>query len=472
MNPITTSDLKKNNKNITSEQHKPWQFWLDRPAATSRRGQFWITGERIKKGEQTLQHGPMFVEWQAPEKVTQPYPIVLVHGGLLQGTEWMDTPDGRPGWAQRLSEAGYAVLIVDRPGHGRSHTHPDLSGLPGHAFSYEEGEHVFFPPEDKEIQTQWPFDTNDAAMLDSFIAAFGPLPTNFRESQEMDAARLSTLFDKIGPAILITHSASGPLGWMVADQRPQQVVAIVSIEPMGPAFAEAPGIGTLDWGLTAAPVTYFPEHNSPEEVRAADPLLLQIPALKGMPIAIVTGEASMFAKNGPAIVDFLNTAGAAASQIHLPDYGIYGNGHGLIYERNSDEALKPVLNWLAKITASDMPGKASETSVEITSKKTDKVTFYVSYQGDSTTRFDIDYYINIHCPLVREAWDAYGLESASVYLPTDKEGSTILIWAGIFKDRFALEAAFTAPLTPKVMEDIKHFTDITPTRNIAQPFGI
>ncbi|WP_158507589.1 hypothetical protein [Tanticharoenia sakaeratensis] len=27
--------------------------------------------------------------------------------------------------------------------------------------------------------------------------------------------------------------------------------------------------------------------------------------------------------------------------------GVHGNGHGLIYEKNSDAALAPVLAWLA-----------------------------------------------------------------------------------------------------------------------------
>jgi hypothetical protein len=35
----------------------------------------------------------------------------------------------------------------------------------------------------------------------------------------------------------------------------------------------------------------------------------------------------------------------------LPDYGIDGNGHGLIYERNSDHAIRVVLDWLATHTA-------------------------------------------------------------------------------------------------------------------------
>lgn len=121
-----------------SHHTAPQPFWAGTPARTSRRGHFWIPGERVTGDQGTYQRGPMFVAWEAPEEVTQPYPVVLVHGGTLQGTEWLDTPDGRPGWAQRLVEAGYAVLVVDRPGHGRSPYHGDIIGPMGPPFSYEE----------------------------------------------------------------------------------------------------------------------------------------------------------------------------------------------------------------------------------------------------------------------------------------------------------------------------------------------
>jgi hypothetical protein len=52
-------------------------------------------------------------------------------------------------------------------------------------------------------------------------------------------------------------------------------------------------------------------------------------------------------------VEFLLNAGAHAEHLHLPDFAITGNGHGLIYEKNSDEALQPVLRWLQKVTTGD-----------------------------------------------------------------------------------------------------------------------
>lgn len=328
------------------KQNSTKPVWEDKIPRNSRRGHFWITGERVSLDGKTYQRGPMFVDWEAPVQVTQPYPLVLIHGGLLQSTEWLDTPDGRPGWAQRLVEAGYAVFTADRPGHGRSHTHPAIVGPVGTPFPYEDGRKVFFPPESASIHTQWPFTATDQAAFDEFIAPFGPLPADLVTSQEMDADRLCRLLDKIGPAVLITHSASGPLGWLVADRRAEMVRAVVTVEPMGPPFAHTHGIGALSWGLTAIRVTYEPFRDTAEAVAGADPHSLRMPHLQGLPVAVVSGEASAFAKFSPQIVSFLQRAGAAAELLHLPDYGILGNGHGLIYELNSDEALQPVLHWL------------------------------------------------------------------------------------------------------------------------------
>ena len=322
-------------------------FWAEAPVKTSRRGHFWIPGERFQREGKTYQRGPMFVQWEAPEQVTQPYPLVLVHGGTLQGTEWLDTPDGRPGWAQRFLEVGYAVFLPDRPGHGRSPYHPDLIGAPGPAFSYERAREVYFAPAAADRQTQWLFGPDDAAAFDAFIAPYGPMPADLALSQDLDADRLARLLDRIGPAVVLTHSASGPDGWLLADRRPGLVKAIVSIEPMGPPFSATPGIGTLDWGLTAAPAVYDPPRATAAEVRAAEPSARRVPAWSELPVAVVTGEVSSFAEAGPAIVDFLVAAGAAAEPLHLPDHGIFGNGHGLIYEKNSDQILDLVLRWLA-----------------------------------------------------------------------------------------------------------------------------
>lgn len=323
-------------------------FWESKPPRTVRRGHLWIPGERIQSDQLSYQLGPLFAEWEAPEQVTRPYPAILVHGGGYQGTEWLDTPDGRPGWAQRLVEAGYVVVVVDRPGHGRSPFHVETMGPMGPPFSYENGRNIYFPGDDAPAHTQWPFAPDDAASFDEFIAGYGPLPADLAMSQDMEAARLADLLDRIGPALLITHSASGPVGWLVADRRPGMVKGIVAIEPMGPPWADIPNIGSLTWGVAAHPLAWEPRPVSPDELRSAAPGTHRLPALKSLPILAVTGEASKFAPASRPAIEQLVAAGAAAELLHLPDVGIFGNGHGLIYEKNSDEILRPVIDWLTR----------------------------------------------------------------------------------------------------------------------------
>ena len=195
--------------------------------------------------------------------------------------------------------------------------------------------------------------------MDQFIAGYGPLPADLAASEDMDADRLARLLDRIGPAILLTHSASGPSGWLTADRRPGLVKAIVSVEPMGPPFADIPNIGPLRWGLTAAPLTFDPPRTTPEAVRDADPATLRLPHLADLPIAVVTGDTSAFAPASAPIVAALRAGGAAAELLHLPDHGVTGNGHGLIYEKNSDAALQPVLAWLARQTGALRAGEVS-----------------------------------------------------------------------------------------------------------------
>ena len=202
------------------------------------------------------------------------------------------------------------------------------------------------PPNPSGPQTQWPFDPDNADAMDQFIAGYGPLPADLAQSEDMDADRLARLLDRIGPAILLTHSASGPSGWLAADRRSGLVRAIVSVEPMGPPFADIPNIGPLRWGLTASPLTFDPPRPTPQVVRDADPEALRLPNLVGLPIAVVAGDTSAFAPASPPIVAALKAGGASAELLLLPDHGVTGNGHGLIYERNSDAALRPVLAWL------------------------------------------------------------------------------------------------------------------------------
>ena len=61
---------------------------------------------------------------------------------------------------------------------------------------------------------------------------------------------------------------------------------------------------------------------------------------------MVSAEASPFAHFGDHTVAFLRQAGADAEHVRLADHGVHGNGHAMMLERNSPEALAVILRWL------------------------------------------------------------------------------------------------------------------------------
>jgi pimeloyl-ACP methyl ester carboxylesterase len=337
---------------------------------TSRRGFFWVGIERQAHEGGTVVRGPMYVEWEEPAHVRHRFPLVLIHGGGGQGTDWLGGPGGIPGWATYLVQQGYIVYVVDRPGHGRASFHPDVLGAMGAPPTYERAVALFTSsaggPMDHptaHLYNQWPGTgvIGDPA-LDFFVASSGPVLADWGAAQALEQSRGAELLDLIGPAVLLTTSAGGPAGWLVADVRPELVRAIVAVEPLGPPFAEAPELGrSLRWGLTQAPLTYDPPVSDSAELRrethdppypGREPMTLQeeparkLANLQEIPIAVVSAEASWFSHNDGHTVQYLRQAGCTAEHIRLADHGVHGNGHLMMIEKNNREVLQVILDWL------------------------------------------------------------------------------------------------------------------------------
>jgi pimeloyl-ACP methyl ester carboxylesterase len=77
------------------------------------------------------------------------------------------------------------------------------------------------------LHTQWPGTGGHGdAVFDQFFASqYAGMAASPQE--ELTARALVALLKKIGPAVLLTHSQSGPHGWDVADAVPALVKAIV-----------------------------------------------------------------------------------------------------------------------------------------------------------------------------------------------------------------------------------------------------
>ena len=347
--------------------HAPARTPDDRPTRTSRRGHFWIgVGPEDLPGGGRGARGPMYVHWEAPERVTQHLPVVLVHGGGGQGLDYLGTPDGRPGWAELLVERGHVVYVVDRPGHGRSAYDPAVLGPIAPAPPEEFFADLFAPTSDSAnplagLHTRWPGPGGlaDPAMR-QFLASSGPIVADTAAAHDLDGARIVELLERVGPAIVFTHSAGGPSCWVAADRRPDLVAALVAVEPVGPPFDERHGPGSFAWGLTSTPLTFDPPADSPAELSLVrqDPPAPGAPAtvlqadpprrlvnLARVPIGVATAEASVFTFIDPVTVEFLRQAGCRVDHLRLTDAGITGNGHLVMLEENNAEVLDLLLTW-------------------------------------------------------------------------------------------------------------------------------
>jgi pimeloyl-ACP methyl ester carboxylesterase len=204
------------------------------------------------------------------------------------------------------------------------------------------------------------------------------------------AESLLALIEEIGPAVLLVHSASGPMAWWLAERCPDKIRAIVGVAPGAPAnlLPDLPddpeAIYALRndqslgcpvcvpedrpiWVEPAFMAAYwanaprFP-HSAlgryqrsvvPESARVLNErfniggrgLRIVDPAsLRRHPILIVTGD------NDPRhsrAVDGATAEYLGAEFIWLPDRGITGNGHMLMIEDNSDDIAAIAIDWLA-----------------------------------------------------------------------------------------------------------------------------
>jgi pimeloyl-ACP methyl ester carboxylesterase len=95
-------------------------FAQNEPLVIAKQGYFFVGGtiDTSREGSPTVGH--MYVEFQVPQKLAHPYPVVMIHGGSQTGTNFTGTPDGREGWAQYFLRRGYAVYVVDQVARGRA----------------------------------------------------------------------------------------------------------------------------------------------------------------------------------------------------------------------------------------------------------------------------------------------------------------------------------------------------------------
>ncbi len=157
----------------------------------------------------------------------------------------------------------------------------------------------------------------------------------------------AALFDKIGPAVFVTHSQGGPVGWQTL-LKTKNIKGIVAYEPGG--------------GIP------FPEGQVPEEGRVLTLSNkmegIEVPTNVFMeytkvPIVVFYGDNLPDTDERPEIYEWtrrlhlmrrwaemLNCLGGDVTVIHLPDVGLRGNTHFPMSDLNNADVARLMYDWL------------------------------------------------------------------------------------------------------------------------------
>ena len=333
------------------------------------KGIFYVGGSLHGEGSDHYYANQMFVEVYVPYEIRHPYPVIMFHGAGQTNVNWLITPDGRMGWADYFVSQGYVVYLAEQPARARSAWHPQVNGPTMH-HTAEVLQNRFMTaagswPQAK-LHTQWPGggeDLNSEISRQFLQSQVEYLPSN-KDSQELVLQAGKELLEKTGPAILLTHSQAGPFGWFLRDYYPEYVKGIISLEPTAPPFSrDMTKPAARDYGLASVPLHYEPPVNSPEDFELEllksdredipDGWVMKEPARKlprlaGVPILLITSEASYHAQSDHLVSYLLNQCGVQHDFIRLEEAGIHGNGHMMMLEKNNLEIADLVISWLEK----------------------------------------------------------------------------------------------------------------------------
>jgi hypothetical protein len=292
---------------------------------------------------QTLHGDHAYVFYQVPKNARK-LPLVFWHGHGQSAKTWETTPDGREGYQNIFLRRRFPVYLVDQPRRGRAarSTKPvNITAAPDEQLWFGIFRLGSYPDFYPGVQF-----SKDPEALNQFYRQMVPNAGPYDAQVNIDA--VSSLLNKIGGGILLTHSQSGGPGWRTALKN-TNVKAIVSFEPGGDfIFPE---------GETPASIKLSGRTVTPPTVPVADFM-----KLTKIPILIYYGDnipdqSSLnpgqeqwraFLAMAKQFRDVVNHHGGDVTLVHLPEIGIKGNTHFPMSDLNNVEIANHLSQFLKK----------------------------------------------------------------------------------------------------------------------------
>ena len=198
----------------------------DRVIRIAEQGSFAVGGTVLKDSLGRSFHGDhAYVFYQKPVDARE-YPLVFAHGVGQFTKTWETTPDGREGFQNIFLRRGFSVYLVDQPRRGNA-GRSTVEATVTPAFDEEVWFNRFrigvWPDYFEGVQF-----SRDPEALNQYFRQMTPNvgAVDFEVYSDAYAA----LFDKIGPAIFVTHSQGGGIGWQTLPKT-KNIKAIVAFEP-------------------------------------------------------------------------------------------------------------------------------------------------------------------------------------------------------------------------------------------------
>jgi hypothetical protein len=271
---------------------------------------------------QTFSGDHAYVFYQIPVDARE-LPLVMWHGFGQFSKTWETTPDGREGFQNIFLRRRFPVYVIDQPRRGdagRSTVAATITPTPDEQQWFGTFRIGIWPDYFEGVQF-----SRDSATLNQYFRSMTPSTGPIDVAVMSDA--VAALFDRIGPAILVTHSHSGGMGWLTAVKN-QNVRAIASYEP-GSGFlfpeGEVPPPKPSSGGTLAAvavPMSEFTRLTEiPIVIYYGDNIPAEPTANPGQDGWRVRLEMARLWR------DAVNRHGGDVTLVHLPEIGIYGNTH-------------------------------------------------------------------------------------------------------------------------------------------------
>ena len=306
-------------------------------------GSFTVGGTILTDSLGHTYHGDhAYVFYQKPVHARK-YPLVFAHGVGQFSKTWETTPDGREGFQNIFLRRSFSTYLVNQPRRGNAGRSTETITI-SPAFDEEEWFNRFrigiYPDYFKGVQF-----CRNKETLNQFFRQMTPNIGSVDFEVYSDA--YAALFDKIGPAIFVTHSQGGPVGWRTL-LKTDNIQAIVAYEPGGGIpfpRGQVPEEGKI---LTLSKKTEGIEVSMSDFMKYTE-----------IPIIVYYGDNLPETNERPELYEWtrrlhlmrkwaalLNKHGGDVTVIHLPKIGLYGNTHFPFSDLNNVEVANHLSKWL------------------------------------------------------------------------------------------------------------------------------